>query len=60
MTNKRGTVISDNVGNSKRSNESDNEDGREERMTGGGNTLPLTPIHSLLLTINTLLIVSPI
>lgn len=58
MTDERGTVIRDNVGNSKRSDENDNDSRREERIVDGGNTLPTTLVSSLLLTLNTLLIVS--
>lgn len=56
MTDERVSVIGNVADNSKRSNKSDNEDEREERIIGGGVTLPLTLVFSLLLTLNTLLI----
>ena len=50
MTDERGTVIRDNNDSSNRSNENDNEIENEERMIGGGATLPNTLTHSLTLS----------
>lgn len=56
MTDERGTVISNGNDNRNRSGDYRNDVRKEERIIGGGATLPTTLVSSLLLTFSTLLI----
>ena len=48
ITDERGTVINVEISNSKRSDKSDNDSRREERIVGRGDSAPYSPTHSLL------------
>ena len=58
INNERGSVINGKRDNTNCYNDDENDDGDKGEKVGGGDSAPLTPTLSILLTLNTLLTIS--